>query len=553
MPGFGRTHIVGDHSAGFLATTLRKRIESLGYTSLKKFARDSTAIPFSYELLRQVVYGGRVPRAETLLTILQALRFTPSQIQKLMAFHFGGYPLRGEPASPGPVAGAGEGNGLLSASQPNASARSGGAPGDERGRAPIDLSFDAAEDVVASLQQTLPRIPVPGNEDFWEMARTLALQAERKVSHVAGHDADQPLLFEKEPEAIYQFLVRRGKIPSYMAKGETVFLAFDANIDYRDRFRGALLGSAVGEVLGRLTQGLSPRDIRELFGRIDGPAAPGSGNVPFGDQPPPACLLLSRALLSARKLDPERIAGLFARSRRMPGTGDRSEFARNLLDRKFPWFESGAGLPESAPAARVAPLALLRAGNFRLLKLETGIEAAITHPHPASLAAAIAQASAVARLLHTSAEALDVLGFARGLSHVVAGVEADRPPRGGRTGAKGAPTIWRRLGTELTALLLRRAEPEEAREALGNGPAASEGIPFAWACFLRYPEDFASAVLAAVNLGSEAEANAAMVGSLAGAYLGAGKIPERFLEGLIWQAELEASADRLLAFARKEP
>lgn len=545
---------MADHSPGFLAKTLRKRIEALGYTSLKKFARENTDIPFSYELLRQVVYGGRLPRAETLLTILRALRFTPSQIQKLMAFHFGGYPVHGEqtPRRPGAVDQDASGR-LSPLKEPGATARTAGAPGEEKAAGAVDLSFDAAEEIASSLQQTLPRIPVPGNEDFWEMARTLALQAERKVSHVGGRDADQPLLFEKEPEAIYQFLVRRGKVPSYMAKGETITLAFGAGIDYRDRFRGALVGAAVGEVLGRVTQGLSPRDIRELFGGVDRVPVPESGSGADAGQAPPVCLLLSRALLAARKLDPERIAGLFAKSRRIPGTGAHDEFARNLLDRKFPWFEAGAGLPESAPAARVTPLALLRAGNFRLMKLETGIEAAITHPHAAALAAAVAQASGVARLLHTPSEALDVLGFARGLSHVVAGIEADRPPRGGRTGTRGATTLWRRLGTELTALLLRRAEPEEAREALGNGPAASEAVPFAWACFLRHPEDFASAVLAAVNLGNEAEANAAMAGSLAGAYLGAAKIPDAFLEGLIWRAELEASADRLLALARKGP
>ncbi len=93
---------------------------------------------------------------------------------------------------------------------------------------------------------------------------------------------------------------------------------------------------------------------------------------------------------------------------------------------------------------------------------------------------------------------------------------------------------------------------EEIRETLGNGASVPEGVPFAWACFLRYPEEYASAVLAAVNLGNEAEANGAMAGSLAGSYVGAAAIPESFLSGLPWKEELVAAADRILVIARSD-
>jgi ADP-ribosyl-[dinitrogen reductase] hydrolase len=93
---------------------------------------------------------------------------------------------------------------------------------------------------------------------------------------------------------------------------------------------------------------------------------------------------------------------------------------------------------------------------------------------------------------------------------------------------------------------------EEIQEALGNGATVAEGVPFAWACFLRSPEEYASAVLAAVNLGNEAEANGAMVGSLSGSYVGAAAIPEGFLSGLPWKEELIAAADGILGLARHD-
>ena len=535
----------------FLSKILRKRIENLGYSSLKKFVEDREDFRYSYELLRQVVYAGRIPRAETLLEILQAMRFSPSQIHKMMELHFGGFPGR-ETNGPGRIAGFPETGKREDLPPAERQAIAAGVGADEPGvaGAHIDLLADSPEEISESLQQSLPKIPLKGNEDFWVMARALAVQAERKVSRLAKREADQPLLFEKEPEAIYQFLVRKTKVPSYMSKGESLVLAFVEGIDYRDRFRGALLGAAIGEILGRASQGLSPRDIQELYGKIEGESKPDSWEGPGQNGSPPACLLLSRALLKARKVDPEGIASVYSKSRYLPGTGHHAEFVRNLCDRGFPWFEAGATVPETAPAARLTPLALLRAGNFRRLKLETGIEASITHPNAAAIAGAIVQAVAIARLLHTPAGDLDVLGFARGLSHVVSGIEVDRSSRG--KGGRTAPALWRKLGTELTALLLRRAGMADVQEALGNGTSVPEGIPFAWACFLRNPEDFGAAVFSAVNFGHAAEANGAMVGSMAGGYVGAKGIPETFLGGLSWREELQASADGLLALARRD-
>jgi ADP-ribosylglycohydrolase len=538
-----------EKETNYLSRILRRRIEALGYTSLKKFVEEKEDFRYSYELLRQVVYGGRLPRAETLLSILQTMRFSPSQIHKLMDFHFGGYPGRGTDRS-GETAGVpdGEERDIFSRPENRESSSTGiGILETDPSGAQTGLLADSPEEIATSLKQSLPKIPFKGNEDFWEMTRAFALQAERKAMRIARREADQPLLFEKEPEAIYQFLVRKGKVPSYMSKGDTLSFGFVEGVDYRDRFKGALLGAAVGEILGRISQGLSPRDIRELFGRIDRDSTP-TGWVGGGkEHSPPACLLLSRALLSAGKLDPEGIASVYAKSRRLPGTRHHAEFVRNLSDRGFPWFEAGASVPETASPARITPLALLRAANFRRLKMEAGIEAAVTHPHGAAIAGAIAQTAAIARVLHTPAGTLDVLGFARGLSHAVSGIESDRSPRG--KGGKAVPTLWRKLGTELTALLLRRAEMEDA---LGNGASVPEGVPLAWACFLRYPDDYAAAVLAAVNLGNEAEANGAMVGSLAGCYVGAAEIPEALLSGLSWREELEASADGLLVLARRD-
>ncbi|GAB4363101.1 MAG: hypothetical protein Kow00128_03560 [Deltaproteobacteria bacterium] len=530
-----------EQGRSILSNILRKQIDVLGYPSLAKFhAHHRETIGCSYELARQVIHEGRVPRADTLLAILSALRFSPAQTQKILELCYPGFPRPvPDPRLHSPVVPAEETGRSRRDPEERATAETDG-PG------PSPVGSRAGEgpgEILRRLNAFLPRIPEQGNEDFWDTLNALAGIAERKAHRLARHHADQPLLFGSEPEAVYHLLLRKGSVPSFMAKGETVPLAFAEGIEYRDRFRGALVGSAIGEVLGRLTQGLSPGDVQALFGRIDS-----FPPRPCAEAPPPSCLLLARVLLREKRLDPAVAAHAYAAEASVENAGG-AEFRRNLLERGYPWFEAGTPESSGSPAARSVPLALLRAGDSRRLKLEAGIDAAITHPSPVSIAGSIAQATAIARLLHTPAGTLDGIGFARSLSHAVTGIEPDRGGRG--KAGRPVPTLWRRLGTELTALLLRRAEIEEIREILGNGKPVLEGIPFSWACVLRTPDDFAEAVLSAVNLGNQAEANGALAGGLAGAYLGVSGIPEALLRGFPWRQEAEAAADALLALARR--
>ncbi len=532
-----------------LPKILKKRVEALGYPTLRRFHSDRADLGVSYELLRQVVHNGRVPKVESLVAILRALRYPPPQIRKILDLCVPGSPETAGWLSASPDEGGStprsEGEEALSRPpRPPASPGPAGT-GEEIPEIPVPPEPD---EILGVLRRCLARIPRRGNEDFWEIARTLAALAERKVREAAAREAGQSLLFDREPEAVYQFLLRREKIPSYMARGEGLLLEFAEDIGYPDRYLGSLLGAAIGESLGRVTRGLSPRDVRELFGSVDPSAPPRPTAADGRPVHPPSVLAMARPLLREGIFSPPEVAEALAMGL-APEPGEAAaEFARNLVDRGLPWFEAGVPAPESAAAARIVPVALLRAGEYRRLKLEAGIAAAVTNPDPVAVTGAVAHAAAVARLLHLRPGELDVLGFARSLAHAVAGIEPDRAvrPRGGKTAA----TLWRRLGTELTALLLRRAEIEEVRETLGNGPAALEGIPFAWACFLRSPEDFAGAVLPAVNLGNDAPNVASLAGGLAGAYLGASAIPPALRAHAPNREEIGTAADRLLRLAR---
>ena len=531
-----------------LSNLLKKRLKVLGYPSLRRFHADRPGLGLSYEVLRQVVYGGHVPRPETMFRILRSMQFSSSQVRKICGMHYGDYLPISSPVPDPPLAASGQ----AGAGTPESTTEPGTPHPGEEPRQENEPSAAPAEEpgeILSRLRASLQRIPLSGNEDFWEVVEALARIAEQKVRRTAGRRAEQPLLFAGEPEAIYQFLVRKNRIPPFLSRGENLAFDFVAGIDYRDRFRGSLLGSAVGEALGAVTQGLSPRDVQELFGELDTLPVAASARRPAA-APDSPLLAVARAFLPDGILDPEKTADAIARAGRRDDPPGLSGFARNLLERGLPWHEAGENAPESMPAVLVLPLALLRAGSFRRLKLEAGILASVTHTHPTAIAGAIAQACAVARILHSLASSLDVISFSRSLSPVVAGIEPDRGTRP-RIG-KSATTVGRKLGAELPALLLRRAPVQEMQETLGNGTAAHEGIPFALGCFLRSPGDFEEAVLPAVRHGGDARAVAAMAGALSGAYLGESGIPERFLSCLPGRGELGEAAERLLALAHRD-
>lgn len=72
-----------------------------------------------------------------------------------------------------------------------------------------------------------------------------------------------------------------------------------------------------------------------------------------------------------------------------------------------------------------------------------------------------------------------------------------------------------------------------------------EALEAALWCFAN-TESFEAAVLAAANLGDDADTTAAICGQIAGAFYGASSIPEHWVERLTMRDKLEALSDQLL-------
>lgn len=73
-----------------------------------------------------------------------------------------------------------------------------------------------------------------------------------------------------------------------------------------------------------------------------------------------------------------------------------------------------------------------------------------------------------------------------------------------------------------------------------------EAVPTAVGIFLIFRHNFEEAVCAASVCGGETDTVGAIVGALAGAYHGAGAIPERWLKGLVQREDLESCCQSII-------
>lgn len=84
----------------------------------------------------------------------------------------------------------------------------------------------------------------------------------------------------------------------------------------------------------------------------------------------------------------------------------------------------------------------------------------------------------------------------------------------------------------------------KARElVVGSGYCVASLEAALW-CF-HETSDFEGAVLAAANLGDDADTTAAICGQLAGAHYGAAAIPSRWLDRLAFKDEIAALAEQI--------
>jgi poly(ADP-ribose) glycohydrolase ARH3 len=298
-----------------------------------------------------------------------------------------------------------------------------------------------------------------------------------------------------------------------------------------DRFRGALVGVAVGDALGAPFEG-RPRPV--LIDEIDVHAG-GAGPLRTTDDTA-MTIAVAESLLFTNRLDEDHLARTFVTTYlRDPYRGYGAGVAA-LLGRladgddwrsAAPTQFAGQGSWGNGAAMRVAPIGISAAGDPDTAADLARRTARLTHTHPLGVAGAAVQAAAIAVLVDQPPdEIVDAPRLIATLCRIAAEDE---------------------LGAALDAAgeLAGGGTPGKIARTLGTGVAAVEAVPAALCAFLRHPDSFADAVRLAIGLGGDTDTIAAMTGALAGARLGHTAIPGEWARRTEHSARLQGIADRL--------
>jgi ADP-ribosylglycohydrolase len=319
---------------------------------------------------------------------------------------------------------------------------------------------------------------------------------------------------------------------------------------------GCLAGLALGDALGMATEFLTPQQIEEHYGWVEGLVSAPSWHphavLPEGHVTDDTGQALALAGVYVRDGVMSAQSAAQALLRWADEQGDHLELYLGPSTRRAlaalragvdPRESGGEGTTNGA-AMRAAPIGIVHTGDFDGA-LRDAIEAALpTHGTRAGISAAAAVALAVAEAMRADATVESVL---------------DRAMAGAIRGREHGAWVWT-APIERRIALARRSvrEAEDEREALrilydyvGVDMTVSESVPTAFGLIELAGGDPMRAVMYAANIGGDTDTIGAIAGAVCGAMQGIGAIDC----GLLRQVEemnqlgLEQVAANLVAVA----
>lgn len=330
-----------------------------------------------------------------------------------------------------------------------------------------------------------------------------------------------------------------------------------------DRFRGCIVGGAVGDALGYAVEFWDEERIFSRYGRrgIAKCELDEEGLARFSDDTQMTLFIANGLLLSGGSAGDDALVESVAKcyldwhrtqTEAFPLAGGSRSWLASVPE-LFEWRAPGntcltacdagcVGSPKRpvndskgcGGVMRVAPVGLFRGGGdyARMQRMGAGC-AALTHGHELGWLPAAALAQIVGMLAHESG-----CGMREAVEASTALLAEVFPE------ARHTADLQALVGRAVELAGSRRLDLDCIHE-LGEGWVAEETLAIAVFCALRHEGDFEGAVVAAVNHSGDSDSTGAVCGNIVGAAVGLGGIPERFTEHLELMWALEETADDL--------
>ena len=321
-----------------------------------------------------------------------------------------------------------------------------------------------------------------------------------------------------------------------------------------DRFRGSMLGLAIGDALGHPTEFIASVDrIRAKYGPegIRAFAASGSHAAGTFTDDTQMTIAVARALARAGKQsvdDLMRVTGeefvawaQHPSNNRAPG-GTCLAGCRNLAN-GAPWRQAGVKESKGCGAAmRAAPVGLYFFDDDDALVRVAAAQSTLTHAHPTGIASGVAAAAPVAWACR-----------GRGLDGMVAYTKAMvqrlTPELLVELGSHDKDA--RDIGVAEMVQILDEIEPllaedhEDVCQLLGGAWVGEEAVATALWCVLKAGGDFDQSIFRGANSSGDSDSIACIAGSIAGALGGVDGIAKRWVDGVERAADLDLLARKM--------
>jgi len=302
------------------------------------------------------------------------------------------------------------------------------------------------------------------------------------------------------------------------------------NTQLLDKFKGCLIGAAIGDAMGAPTEFLSLEAIQRAWGFLDDLVEWGRHEAGTWTDDTEMMVKLAEALVDAPNLlDKQVVADRICEAwrqwkkeydpSRAPGNSCLGGAGRLVAGAH--WTESGKPNGNGCGAVmRVAPVGLVFANHPEMLAWTAHMQGFATHQGERTNASAVAVAFLVGRLLLGDDwdSALDALDDA---------MPQDSPAREYFYGACDQSTP---LAKKLDAY---------------RGWDGGEAFGAALACALEYHDDFGQAVSHAINSPGDSDSLGCICGAMLGAKLGLAGIPAHWVDRVEAKDELVELAEGL--------
>ena len=304
-----------------------------------------------------------------------------------------------------------------------------------------------------------------------------------------------------------------------------------------DRVEGMMLGLAIGDALGRPTEGRVPAKRRALHGEVRdyviGRRAKRAIGMPSDDTQ--LAFWTLEQLIADRGYVPHNVAKRLCEGQ-VFGMGQTvSKFRRNFKKAKLPWWQAGPPSAGNGALMRIAPILIPHVhvhAPSSALWAEAALCAMTTHDDSASNAACVAMVAMLWDLLSMDAAPEPHWWLERYLE-VASALETDAvySPRGGKyVGYSG--TLSRFVEQRVGKALKRGGSTVELCDSWHSGAYLLETMPCVILILARYGHDPEEALVRAVNDTKDNDTVGAIVGAAVGALHGKVGLPARWIEGL---------------------